>query len=97
MSQLANLNNLIANPDFQSQVQANIRNKAKEHNSSIIYRDEQGRMVREYPGSGQLYEQDANQQLTLLSVQGQPVAGALPISLVEADRAQTEQVLAPAV
>ena len=89
MSQLANLSKLIADPDFQRQIQAEIRRKAAEHNSSIVYRDEQGRMIVEYPGSGQVYEQDEAQQLTLLTVQGRPVSEAAPISQAEANQVQT--------
>ncbi len=89
MSRLTNLSNLLADPEFQRQVQANIRREAAAYHSSIIYRDEQGRMLVEYPGSGQVYEQNTAQQLTLLSVQGQLVKGVTPISKAEADQVQT--------
>lgn len=89
MSRLANLSALLADPEFQRQVQADIRHKAAAYHSSIIYQDEQGRMIVEYPGSGQVYEQNAAQQLTLLSVQGQLVKGVTPISKAEADQVQT--------
>lgn len=90
MSQLAHLSKLLADPDFQRGIQTEIRCKAAAYNSFIIYRDEQGRMLVEYPGSGQVYEQDTAQQLTLLSVQGEPVSGAVPISKAEAKQRQTK-------
>ncbi len=90
MSQLANLSALIADSDFQHQVQAEIRRKAAAYNSSIIYQDEQGRMIVEYPGSGEVYEQSTAKQLTLLSVRGQSISGVAPISKAEADQVQTK-------
>lgn len=89
MSRLAHLDKLIDDPDFQRRIQTEIRCKAAACNSSIIYRDKQGRMLVEYPGSGQVYEQNAAQQLTLLSVHGQLVKGVTPISKTEADQVQT--------
>ncbi|OGX90019.1 hypothetical protein [Hymenobacter coccineus] len=89
MSRLAHLDKLINDPDFQRRIQTEIRRKAAAYNSSIIYRDRQGRMLVEYPGSGQVYEQNAAQQLTLLSLQGQLVKGVTPIAKTEADQVQT--------
>lgn len=96
MSQLADLSNSIAYPDFQRQLQADIRRKAQAHSSSIIYRDAQARITVEYPGSGQLYEQDtSSKRLTLVSVRGQSVTGTTPVSKVEANQAQ--RVAAPVI
>jgi hypothetical protein len=83
MSMLANLSALLLDPEFQQQIQTQIRREAAAHNSYITYRDEQGRLVVEYPGSGQLYEQTEDRQLLLLSVAGQAVAQAAPISWAE--------------
>lgn len=88
VSRLAHLDKLIDDPDFQRRTQAGIRRKAAACNSSIIYQDKQGRMLMlmEYPGSGQVYEQNAAQQLTLISVQGQSVKGVTPIQKLRRTR-----------
>jgi hypothetical protein len=88
MSKLANLSALLADPEFQQQIQTQIRREAAAHNSYITYRDEQDRHVVEYPGSGQLYEQTEDRQLVLLSIGGQAVAPAAPISWAEAKQRQ---------
>jgi hypothetical protein len=88
MSMLDNLSALLLDPEFQQQIQTQIRREAAEHNSYITYRDEQGRHVVEYPGSGQLYEQTEDRQLILLSVAGQAVVPAAPISWAEAKQKQ---------
>jgi hypothetical protein len=88
MSMLDNLSALLLDPEFQQQIQTQIRREAAEHNSYITYRDEQGRHVVEYPGSGQLYEQTEDRQLILLSVAGQAVVSAAPISWAEAKQKQ---------
>jgi hypothetical protein len=88
MSMLANLTALLLDPEFQQQIQTQIRREAAAHNSFITYRDDQGRHVVEYPGSGQLYEQTEDRQLILLSVAGQAVVAAAPISWAEAKQKQ---------
>jgi hypothetical protein len=82
MSALANLSGIIQTAEFQQEYQAAIREQARQHNSFIAYLDEQGRLVREYPATGELYEVSATlKTLTLFSVQGIAVANALPIPL----------------
>ena len=77
MSQLANLSEIIKDPEFQRDYQAAIREKARQHNSFIAYEDEAGRLVQEYPASGEVYQvSDDGQRLILLSVQGVAVAPA---------------------
>lgn len=77
MSQLANLSEIIKDPEFQREFRANIREEARQHNSFVAYIDQQGRMVREYPGTGEIYEVPPGREtLTLLSVHGVPVAPA---------------------
>lgn len=88
MSKL-NISALLTDPEFQQQIQTQIRQEAAAYNSYITYRDEQDRHVVEYPGSGQLYEQTEDRQLVLLSIGGQPVAPAAPISWAEAKQRQT--------
>lgn len=78
MSTLHNrpLGELLEDNDWQRQYAAAIRAKAAAHRSFIAYQDEQGRYVREYPASGEVFEIGPDwQQLTLLSIHGVPVPG----------------------
>ncbi|OGX90023.1 hypothetical protein [Hymenobacter coccineus] len=53
------------------------RDEAIKHNSFIAYGDAQGRLLREYPVSGEIYEVSPGRTtLTLLSVHGVPVGPA---------------------
>jgi hypothetical protein len=82
MSVLANLSGIIQTAEFQQDYQVAIREQARQHNSFIAYLDEQGRLVREYPATGKLYEVSTTQKtLTLFSVRGVAVVNALPIPL----------------
>ena len=75
-----NLSEWLTSPEFQHQIQAQLRREAAAYNTFLTYRDEQGRHLVEYPGSGQLYEQTEDRQLILFSVAGQAVAPTAPIS-----------------
>jgi hypothetical protein len=88
MSMLDNLSEWLASPEFQHQIQTQLRREAAAYNTFLTYRDEQDRHLVEYPGSGQLYEQTADRHLLLLSVAGQAVAPAAPISWAEAKQRQ---------
>ncbi|RZK30292.1 MAG: hypothetical protein EOO63_07105 [Hymenobacter sp.] len=88
MSMLANLSEFLNDPEFQQQIQAQLRWEAAEYNTCLTYQDAQGRHLVEYPGSGQLYEQTEDRQLVLLSVAGQAVAPVAPISWTEAKQRQ---------
>jgi hypothetical protein len=88
MNMLDELIALLDDPEFQSQIQTQLRQEAAAHNTFLTYRDEQGRHVVEYPGSGQLYEQTEDRQLLLLSVAGQAVEPAALISWAEANQSQ---------
>jgi len=90
MSALATLSQVMQTADFQQDYQAAIREKARQHNSFIAYIDEQGRMVREYPASGEIYEVNSAQQtLTLLSVHGKPVTAAVAVPVQQLQPAHT--------
>jgi hypothetical protein len=53
------------------------RDEARKHNSFIAYGDEQGRALREYPSTGEIYEVSPGRTtLTLISVHGIPVSPA---------------------
>lgn len=68
MTVLANLSQLLKNPDFQEEYQVAIREKARQYNSFIAYVDAQERIIREYPASGEMYQVEADgKTLTLLS------------------------------
>ena len=88
MSMLDNLSAWLTSPEFQHQIQAQLRREAAAYNTFLTYRDEQGRHIVEYPGSSQLYEQTEDRQLVLLSVVGQAVAPVAPISWAEANQSQ---------
>lgn len=88
MSMLDNLSAWLTSPEFQYQIQTQLRREAAAYNTFLTYRDEQGRHLVEYPGSGQLYEQTEDRQLLLLSVAGQAVAPAAPISWAEVNQSQ---------
>jgi hypothetical protein len=88
MSMTDDLIALLLDPEFQHQMQTQLRREAAEYNTFLTYRDEQGRHMVEYPGSSQLYEQTEDRQLVLLSVAGQAVAPAAPISWAEVNQSQ---------
>jgi hypothetical protein len=88
MSMTDDLIALLLDPEFQHQMQTQLRREAAEYNTFLTYRDEQGRHMVEYPGSSQLYEQTEDRQLVLLSVSGQAVAPAAPISWAEVNQSQ---------
>jgi hypothetical protein len=88
MSMTDNLSEWLNSPDFQQQIQTQLRREAAAYNTFLTYRDEQGRHLVEYPGSSQLYEQTEDRQLLLLSVAGQAVAPAAPISWAEVNQRQ---------
>lgn len=92
MSMLDNLSEWLNSSEFQQQIQTQLRREAAAYNTFLTYRDEQDRLVVEYPGSGQLYEQTEYRQLVLLSVAGQAVAPAAPISWAEVKQRQTAEV-----
>lgn len=85
---MENLSALLLDLEFQQQLQTQLRREAAAYNSYLTYRDEQGRHVVEYPGSGQLYEQTEDGHLVLLAVAGQAVVPATPISWAEAKQRQ---------
>jgi hypothetical protein len=91
MNMLDELIALLDDPEFQHQIQTQLRREAAEYNTFLTYRDEQGRHMVEYPGSGQLYEQTEDRQLILLSVAGQVVVPTAPITWEEAKQRQITQ------
>lgn len=85
MNSIANIGEMLKDPEFQARFEDIVSGTARRNNSFIAYIDEQGRMVREYPATGEIFQPSADRQtLTLLSVHGVPVApGAAPV-VVEA-------------
>lgn len=76
---------MLKDPEFQARFEDIVSGTARRNNSFIAYIDEQGRLVREYPATEEIFQTSADRQtLTLLSVHGVPVAlGAAPV-VVEA-------------
>ncbi len=73
MDPLINLTEILQTPAFQQQYATAIREQACASNSFLSYRDPQGRLVREYPASGEVYEVgEGGKTLTLLSGHGVP-------------------------
>lgn len=54
LDNLANMAERVATPEFQRGFRASVANRAKAANSSLTYRDQQGRLVREWPATGRL-------------------------------------------
>jgi len=65
---------LIQTEEWQQSYRESIRQQAIANDSFLAYYDEQNRLVREYPGTGEIYQVSPdNTTLTLLSVNGQAV------------------------
>ncbi|RFP63647.1 hypothetical protein D0N36_18345 [Hymenobacter lapidiphilus] len=81
---LEDIGALVQSPEFQERFDDVVSGTARRNNSFIAYRDEQGRMVREYPATEEVFETSADRKtLTLLSVGGIPADTAQPV-VVEA-------------
>ena len=74
MDPLDNIPALLRDATFRASFDATVVEAARRHHSYFAYDDEHGRMVREYPTTGELFLTSADRQtLTLLAVHGQPV------------------------
>ena len=51
---LANMAERVATPEFKRGFRASVVARAKAANSFLTYRDQQGRLVREWPATGQI-------------------------------------------
>jgi hypothetical protein len=85
MNSIADIGAMLKDPEFQARFEDIVSGTSRRNNSFIAYIDEQGRRVREYPATGEIFQTSADRQtLTLLSAHGVPVApGAAPV-VVEA-------------
>jgi hypothetical protein len=54
LDNLANMAERVASPEFKEGFQAFVRARAKGANSSLTYRDAQGRLVQEWPNTGKV-------------------------------------------
>ncbi|MDU0372904.1 hypothetical protein ACFPAF_21075 [Hymenobacter endophyticus] len=54
LNNLANMAERVATPEFQQGFRASVSARAKAAGSFLTYRDQQGRLVREWPGSGRI-------------------------------------------
>jgi len=65
---------LIQTEEWKHSYRQSIRQQAIDNGSFLAYYDEQNRLVREYPGTGEIYQVSPdNETLTLLSINGQVV------------------------
>ncbi|AMJ64583.1 hypothetical protein [Hymenobacter sp. PAMC 26628] len=54
LDNLANMAERVASPEFKRGFREFVRARAKAANSFLTYRDEQGRLVQEWPSTGRL-------------------------------------------
>lgn len=54
LDNLANMAERVASPEFKRGFQEFVRARAKAANSFLTYRDAQGRLVQEWPATGQV-------------------------------------------
>jgi hypothetical protein len=54
LDNLANMAERVASPEFKRGFREFVRARAKAANSFLTYRDAQGRLVQEWPGSGRV-------------------------------------------
>ena len=54
LGNLANMAERVATPEFKSGFRASVVARAKAANSFLTYRDQQGRLVREWPATGRM-------------------------------------------
>lgn len=54
LDNLANMAERVASPEFKRGFREFVRSRAKAANSSLTYRDAQGRLVQEWPRTGRL-------------------------------------------
>ena len=54
LDNLANMAERVASPEFKQGFRAFVRARAKAANSFLTYRDAQGHLVQEWPGTGRL-------------------------------------------
>ena len=54
LAHLANMAERVATPEFQQGFRASVSARAKAAKSFLTYRDQQGRLVREWPESGRI-------------------------------------------
>ena len=82
MNSIANIGEMLKDPEFQARFEDNVSGEARRKNTFIAYVDEQGRMVREYPATGEVFQPSTDRKtMRLLSVNGEPVAAADAIEI----------------
>ena len=54
INNLANMAERVATPEFKRGFRASVVARAKAANSFLTYRDQQGRLVREWPATGRI-------------------------------------------
>ncbi|WP_198992882.1 hypothetical protein [Hymenobacter sp. BT559] len=95
MNSLTNLSGMLQDPDFQERFVDEVSGEARRNHSFIAYLDEQGRMVREYPATGEVFQPSADRKtMRLLSLNGKAVEAAAPIEVEATPHRLTPVVLA---
>ncbi len=54
LNNLANMAERVATPEFKRSFRAFVRARAQSANTTLTYRDTQGRLVQEWPGTGRV-------------------------------------------
>ncbi len=82
---------------WQQTYRAGIRDEAIQHHSFLAYHDDNNRLVREYPVTGEIYEVSTDgTTLTLLSVHGRAVGPAERVVKSITDIAELNKALVTA-
>jgi hypothetical protein len=77
MNSISDISAMLQSPEFQERFEDVVRGTARRNHSYIVYVDTEGRTVRDYPATEEVFEINANDQtLTLLSLHGAPVGAA---------------------
>ena len=95
MNSISNISEMLKDPDFQARFEDNVSGTARRNNSFIAYVDKQGRMVREYPATSEIFQTSSDRKtMTLLSVDGVEVATGSPLVVETTPYRIPETVLA---
>ena len=77
MNSISNLDGMLQSPEFQERFEDVVRGTARRNHSYIVYVDAEGRTVRDYPATEEVFAvSDDDKTLTLMSLHGSPVGAA---------------------
>ncbi len=82
MNSISNPAGMLQSPEFQARFEDVVRGTARRNHSYIVYVDAEGRTVRDYPATEEVFAvSDDDKMLTLLSLHGQPVGAAHAVTV----------------